>query len=137
MGVDKDIQQFATAVGAKEPKPGTQAYENFRAIFRRPNYFLLKGKFLIIKISRTPRPFWGVGKDFLDLLEDFEYYLVLLTSSKEGWVFSKAEVKASISSDRWRLREKDQNYKINPPLPDNNSFTSPQQFLNKLGLKDT
>ncbi len=28
----------------------------------RPNYFGLEGRYLIIKISRSDRPFWGVGK---------------------------------------------------------------------------
>ena len=46
----------------------------------------------------------------------------MLTSDAEGWVFSKKEVKANIAGDKWRLREKDGNYKINTPLPDQNSF---------------
>ena len=101
----------------------------FRSIFRRSNYFFLNNKVLIIKISRKTKPFWGVGKKYLDLLDGrFEYFLVLLASSNEGWVFSETEVKRNIANDTWRLA-KDQNYKIYVPLPDRNSFSSPERFL--------
>ena len=135
--VDKDIHQFTEAIGAVEPQPGQKSYERFRARFKRSNYFFLNGNFLIIKISRSKIPFWGVGKDFIDLLNRMDmhnYFLVLLVSSTEGWVFSKNEVNANISSDRWRLREKDNNYKIHMPLPDRNSFSTPANFLKKVGV---
>jgi len=93
-------------------------------------------KFLIVKISRSKTPFWGIGKDFLDLLNRFEqidYFLILLVSGKEGWVFSRQEVNANITSQKWKLREADNNYKINWPLPDTNSFTSPDTFLKRIG----
>ena len=62
----------------------------------------------------------------------FDYFLVLLTSNTEGWIFSKREVKANIASDKWRLGEKGGDYKINMPLPDQNSFFSPENFLRRV-----
>jgi len=140
--LDREIREFTSAVGAIEPQRGDETYSTFRAIFRRSNYFILRGappkpnKFLIVKISRSKTPFWGIGKDFLDLLNKFEqihYFLVLLVSGKEGWVFSRQEVNANIRSEKWKLREADNNYKINWPLPDTNSFTSPDTFLKRIG----
>ena len=119
----QEVLEFAQKAGAKEPRKGTELYSIFRSIFRRSNYFFLKDKVLIIKISRTNKPFWGGGKKYLDLLDGrFEYFLVLLVSSNEGWVFSEAEVKLNIAGNRWRLRDRDQNYKIYIPLPDRNSL---------------
>ena len=56
-------------------------------IFKRENYFVLKnsgfGKFLIIKISRSEKPFWGVDKRILEVLNEVleNYYLILLESN--------------------------------------------------------
>ena len=101
---NNDVLEFAQMVGAKEPEEGTEYYMQFRLAFPRQNYFFLKGKILIVKISRSPRPFWGVGKKYLDFLDGFDYFLVLLASNREGWMFSKNEVKANIASEKWRLR---------------------------------
>jgi hypothetical protein len=130
-----EIKEFATAIGAREPIPGDGKYNLFRQLFRRSNYFILDGKFAIIKISRSEIPFWGVGKDFIDLLNHTEnYFLILLISNKEGWFFTKPEVNNNINSGRWRHREADNNYKINMPLPDANSFIGPSHFLRKVAL---
>jgi len=139
--LDREILEFVSATGAIEPQPTDETYSSFRAIFRRSNYFILRSappkpnKFLIVKISRSKRPFWGIGKDFLEPLNKFEqinYFLVLLVSGKEGWVFSREEVNSNIRSQKWKLREADNNYKINRPLPDANSFTSPKTFLKRV-----
>lgn len=132
MTKDRDILRFAEMVGAKEPEAGTELYTPFRKMFPTSNYFFLESKILIIKISHSTRPFWGVSKKYLDFLDGFDYCLVLLTSDTEGWVFSKKEIKANIAADRWRLREKDNNYKINMSLPDQNSFFSPERFLKRI-----
>lgn len=132
--MDIEIREFTQAIGAVTPPQGSEHYATFRSIFRRSNYFLLAGKFLMVKISRSANPFWGIGKDFVDLLNDVDYFLVLLVSNREGWVFAKAEVNSNINSNRWRLREADRNYKIHMPLPDRNSFHSHQSFLEKIGL---
>ncbi len=127
MPKDKDILRFAQTVGAKELEG---------PLFPRPNYFFLKGKILIVKISRSVRPFWGVGEKYLNVLDSSDDFLVLLTLDAKGWVFSKKEVKANIAGDKWRLREKDSNYKINMPLPDQNSFFSPEHFLKRIEKYD-
>ena len=125
--MDKDILAFTTAVGAKVPE-----IENFKLMFKRSNYFTFNGKFLVVKISRSKRPFWGVGKDFIDFLNGLHaFYLVLLTSEREGWVFSKAEINRNIGSGRWGLGQ-DGQYKINWPLPDANAFHSRETFKAKL-----
>jgi len=137
MAIDPDIKSFVDEIGAKEPSSSSESYAEWRTIFRRSNYFLLNGMVMIVKISRSEKPFWGVGKNFIDLLNSSEdYYLVLLISPREGWVFDKQEVNANISSKRWNLREKDNNYKINYPLPDRNSFFSPKNFLKKVGVEN-
>lgn len=138
MSIDKDIAQFVAVIGAKEPSQDSEHYAQWKALFKRSNYFLFNGKFMIVKISRSEKPFGGgVGKDFVDLLNSQDdYYLVLLVSPREDWIFTKSEVNAHIRSKRWNLREADNNYKINYPLPDSNSFFSPRNFLKKLGLSE-
>lgn len=130
-----EIKEFTTAIGAKEPNPGDKNYKIFRQVFKRSNYFILNGQFAIIKISRSAKPFWGVGKDYIEFLNNTEnYFLILLVSNREGWVFTKAEINNNIKSDKWRLREEDKNYKINLPLPDKNSFISSSHFMKKIGI---
>lgn len=137
MSADKDVMDFVKAIGASEPPPDSENYQKWKAIFKRSNYFILNKNFMIVKISRSDKPFWGVGKDIIDLLNLVEeYYLVLLISSREGWVFTKSEINANIKSKKWNLRHADNNYKINFPLPDKNSFFSPKNCLKKLGLEE-
>ena len=133
--MDREISEFIEAIGAKEPSPEHPSYPVYREVFRRSNYFVLNGVFLIIKISRSEKPFWGVGRKYIELLNAADnYYLVLITQSKDGWFFSKRDVNSNIERGMWRLREKDDNYKINFPLPDNRSFHNPKDFLVKSGL---
>lgn len=133
--MEKEIREFATAVGATEPKPSDENYSLFRSIFKRSNYFKLKGKFLIVKISRSNKPFFGVGKAYIELLNLIDnYFLVLLVSGGEGWVYSKPEINSNIEKAVWKLNEKDSNYKINYyTLKDQNLFTSHAEFLRKIG----
>lgn len=134
---DPDIAKFVEMVDASEPLANDESYITFRRVFKRHNYFVLEKRFLIIKISRSFRPFWGVGKAFIDFLNGLpNYYLVLLVSARDGWVFSKAEVDANIRGQEWRLREADNNYKINPPLPDRNSFGGAKSFRQKIGIDE-
>lgn len=131
--IDPDIKAFVDSIGAKEPLADSESVVLFRKMFKRQNYFTLNGRFLIIKISRSEKPFWGVGKEYIDFLNGLEdYSLVLLTSPTEGWVFSKAQINSHISSGRWALREADGNYKINLPLPDANMFSTTARFLSKV-----
>ncbi len=135
-----EIVQFVSAIGATQARSEDEAYIAFRSFFRRANYFILRGtgakpgKFLIVKISRSKTPFWAVHSGLLDLLNrsEFDYFLILLVSSQEGWMFSKKEVTSNIKTQKWKLREADNTYKIHPPLPDSNSFTSPDIFLKRV-----
>jgi len=132
MATDPDIDSFTRSIGAIAPGPGSPNYEKWRLLFKRQNYFRFGNLFLVVKISRSKKPFWGVGKEFIDLLNNLDNFaLVLLCSPTEGWVFDKQEVNAHIRSQRWRLREADGNYKINPPLPDRSSFFSPEHFIKR------
>jgi hypothetical protein len=134
---DPDITAFAEMVGATEPSPGDDMYASFRRMFKRHNYFILKARFLIVKISRTEKQFWGLGKEFIDFANELKnYYVVLLISPREGWVFSKSDVNANIQSKKWRLRVADNNYKIYQPLPDRNTFAGKARFYEKLGISE-
>ena len=129
--MSNEVREFTQKIGAKEPEKGTEFYLQYRRMFRRSNYFMLNSKMLIIKISRSNPPFWGVGKKFVDFLDSLDYFLVLLTSSKEGWIFSKKEIKENIAGDRWRRSKTD--YKINfNTLYNRNSFSSPEHFLRRM-----
>lgn len=128
--MEPEVKQFTEAVGAIAPEEGHPLYNQFRQIFRRQSYFVLNNKFIIVKISRTTKPFWGLTKKYVDILNQLDnYFLVLLTSEKEGYCFPKAEINRNIESGKWSI-SKDQ-YKINPPLPDRNSFYSAENFLKK------
>lgn len=133
--MEKEIKEFVETVGATEPKPSDENYSLFRSIFKRPNYFKLNGKFFIVKISRSNKPFFGVGKPYIELLNLIDnYFLVLLVSEREGWIYSKAELNSNITNKVWRLNDKDDNYKINYyTLKDRNLFTSHSEFLRKIG----
>jgi hypothetical protein len=130
--MDQEIKEFTEGIGAYEPDG--DGYILFRSLFKKSNYFLFKDRFMIVKVSRSPRPFWGVGKKFLTFFKKLEsnYLLVLLVSGREGWVFDKRDVEYNIEKGFWKLNPKDENYKINLPLKDKHSFSTHQQFLKKL-----
>ncbi len=106
-----------------------------KKIFNRPNYFEVMGKFLIVKISKSTRPFWGFRKKVIEYLNDEQklsnYYLTLLVSNEKGWVFNKKDIMRFIANNEWRLA-KDHNYKINYNTIQysNNRFSSYKEFLN-------
>ncbi len=128
--MEQEILEFTTSIGAIEPDPSSEEYKLFRQLFKRQNYFIWNRSFLIVKISRSKKPFWGVGKPFIDFLNSLNnYHLVLLTSKSEGWVFNKKEVNYYIDIKKWNLRAEDNNYKINYPLSDKNSFMTKKKFL--------
>lgn len=130
MVIDEDIAKFVRAIGAMEPSPGDKNHQKWRGIFRRSNYFIFNNKFMIVKISRSKKPFWGLNKKIIDLFDSLDdYYIVLLCSPNEGWLFNKSEVKQFIDNEKWKLRKNDNNYKINYPLPDDNSFYSINKFV--------
>lgn len=108
--------------------------------FNRSNYFKFRdtSTTIAIKISRSPKPFFGIDKRVIEIANshDDKFYLVLLTSDKSGWVYSKKEVNLNINNGFWKFRPEDRNYKINyGDLSDANYFTSHSIFLNKLNQK--
>lgn len=129
--MDAEIKEFTEGIGAREPDPSSDAYNVFRTLFKKQNYFFFNSSFMIVKISRTDKPFWGVGKKFIDFFNKGKdnYYLVLLVSGREGWVFDKHDINYHIGMGYWKLNPKDDNYKINPPLKDKYSFSTHKQFL--------
>ena len=129
--IDPDIKRFVDAIGAKIPLTGTEHYSAFRKLFKRQNYFQLGSELLVVKISRSNNPFWGLTKAIIDTTNGLNSFsVVLLTSATEGWLFSKSEVNAHIRSGEWPLAL-DGNYKINSPLPDNHAFKSVSGFRAK------
>lgn len=134
--MSQEILNFANAIDAKRPQPEHKAFQLFKSIFRRSNYFIHDKGFMIIKISRVEKPFWGVGKVYLDFLNehDVNFYLVLLESEKSGYVFDKQNINRIIQRKEWGLAS-DNNYKINSPLPDRFFFRNEKQFLKKIGAE--
>ena len=135
--MDPEIKEFTEGVGAFEPKSSDESYTLFRTLFKRSNYLKIKERFIIVKVSRSQPPFWGVGKRFLNLFDklDIDYLLVLLVSGRDGWVFDKHDINYHIGKGYWKLNQKDQNYKINFPLKDKNAFSTHNQFLSKIGIR--
>lgn len=132
--MEPEVMQFAASIGATEPSESDEIFNLYRALFREHNYFRHSSGFLVIKISRSPRPFWGLTREIMQALnEHFSYHLVLLKSAAQGWVFSKEETVKNIKSRRWNLDGKGLQYKINMPLPESNFFIGQNQCLKKLG----
>lgn len=133
--MEPEIIQFANSIGANEPSESDEVYSLYRSFFRERNYFRHSSGFLVIKISRSPKPFWGLTQEIMTLLNShFLYSLILLKSASQGWVFSKEEVMHFIGRRAWNLDGKGLQYKINMPLPDANMFFGPKGCLKKLGV---
>jgi len=133
-----EVLEFAEAIGAKDMKsdPNFSAYQ---ALLRRQNYFVLgKNQFLVIKISRIERPFWGLRKKTVELFnaltkESGNYFLVALVSNKSGWVLSKSEIVIGISTKSISYSERTQEYKL-IDLKDRQGFSSIETFFKKIGF---
>lgn len=72
-----------------------RSHDSQLRIIRRRNYFLLgRDTYLIVKLSRSPKPFFGLGKQFVGLFNELTeesgtYYFVGLDSHTTGWLISK------------------------------------------------
>ena len=145
--MEKEISEFVDSIGAKRIQEHSsrkilsskEPCWNSHPNFKNDNYFIHEREneviAMIVKLSRTPnRPFWGVGKQFIDFFNKFsrvKYFLILLNSKKSGWLFSKKDINWEISQNHWSFSEPD--YKINyGTLPDTNRFLSPRSFIKKL-----
>ena len=100
-----EVLEFAQSIGAHDLKGLLQSdpkYHRIQSLFRRRNYFALgKDTYLVIKISRSAKGFWGIGKQFVELFDTLTeekgtYYLIALDSSISGWVLSKSQLKRGI-----------------------------------------
>lgn len=140
--MSNEVIEFGESIGATDLSMKIRDKE-YQWMFKRRNYFqLTNNTYLIIKISKNKiRPFWGVGKQFIEFFNMItattrSYWLVLLVSNKSGWVFGKSEINSYIEDGSWSYSEKQKQYKINIyNLKDQNSFTSSEALLRKLGYK--
>lgn len=134
----EEILEFAEAVGATDLKRLFD-YSEFHGLFKRRNYFLLnQNTFLIVGISRSERPFFGLRKDIFDLFNKLtegtgSYYYVALVSNKSGWVLPKSQIINQISNGSISYSEDQKSYKINNyNLKDQNSFASIDGFSRRI-----
>lgn len=135
--MEKEILDFAAEIGAVEPTEEDSYYHLFRKQFRERNYFKHEFGFLIIKISRSKRPFYGLTKEILDFLnEGLDYKVIFLKSSSQGWVFNKEEISHYIKSKQWKLDSSKAQFKVNFPFPDSNFFFGPKGCLKRLGRNE-
>lgn len=135
-----EVLEFAEAVGATDLKRLLD-YSEFHGLFKRRNYFRLNQKtFLIVGISRSERPFFGLRKDIFDLFnklteESGNYYYVALVSNKAGWVLPKSQIMNQISNGSISYSEGQKSYKINNyNLKDQNGFASLDDFRRRIGV---
>jgi hypothetical protein len=130
-----EIKTFASSINAVELS-GAE-----KTIFSRSNYFKFHHTetLIAIKISRSPKPFFGIGKKVVDYVNTQKdpFYLVLLISDTSGWCYSKKEVNSNIKNRFWRNQEGSSDYKINHgDLSNTNYFTSIDIFFNKIKQRD-
>jgi hypothetical protein len=133
--MSEEVLEFAKAIEVNDLKSKNNE------LFKRHNYFFQDNNFFVIKISRSEKsPFWGLGKQFLDLFNTWteksgNYFFVALASNKSGWVLSKKEILSQISEGSLSYSENQEQYKIHKyNLKDHNSFTSTDEFLRKIGI---
>ena len=136
--MEPEIMKFAAAIGANEPDETDEIYSLYRSIFRERNYFRHSSGFLVIKLSRSKKPFWGLTREIIKALNTyFNYHVILLTPTGQGWVFTKEEANGHIESRAWNLDSKGDQYKINAPLPHANGFMGPKTCLQRLQASET
>lgn len=122
MTAEYEVQEFAESIGAEIKKIS----------FFRGNVFYKEDKILLIKISRTQKPFWGLNGNLMDLLIEgskknmIKFSIILLTTSSDGWVYSQNLAINMIENGRWKKNNKGQ-YLINPPLKHEFSFSTPEK----------
>lgn len=114
-----EVQHFAQKIGAI-----SKTVENSRC----RSLYDFQETDMLIKISRTSKPFWGLpGKILDDFLSKSRYfYCVFLVSEDEGWLYSQRDVQHMIQSGKWKKSNND--YKVNPPHADKLQFCSLERF---------
>jgi hypothetical protein len=87
------------------------------------NYFVYNSLWLVVRISRIPRPFWGLGYGCVERFADERFGLVLLVAPQRGWLLSKEQVLKRTRARRWPISKKLE-YKIAGPPPEADLFES-------------
>lgn len=124
MAVEREVQEFAQSIDAK--------IKNFS--FFKGNIFYKEDRILLIKISRTKNPFWGLNGNLMDLLLEgskenkIKFSIILLITSYDGWVYPQSKVINMIENKRWKKNSNGQ-YLINSPLDHNLSFSTHQKCI--------
>lgn len=136
-----EVIEFAEGIGAVDLRDHLDT--EYKGLFTRRNYFLMEADtHLIVKISRTAKPWWGVGKKEVDALDRLTkhagtYYLVTLDSSTTGWIFTKSRLTDLIhgrGSNVLSYSKDDRVYKVNNyNLSPAGRFTSLDSFLKRVG----
>jgi hypothetical protein len=134
-----EVAVFARAIGASDLKSSVAA-PRLRAVLRRHNYFLLPpSTYLIVKVSRLERVFYGLGEQFVELFDGLTehrgtYYFVGLDSDHSGWVLSKAVIRQGIADGSISCsRQAKSEYKINDyNLCDRDRFVTIADFVSKV-----
>lgn len=130
--MEPEIIEFANSIGANELTEADEIYCLLPSLSHGLNYFKHSSGFLVIKISRSQKPFWGLTKRIMNVFNSHSYHLILLKPASQGWVFSKEETMRYIERRDWNLDSMGLQYKINMPLPDDNIFFGPKGCLKKL-----
>ncbi|MBI3502007.1 MAG: hypothetical protein HY063_09445 [Bacteroidetes bacterium] len=128
--MEQEIKTFVTEIGAVELSPEAKKFFNRDNYFKFPNTQTL----LITKISRSKKPFYGVDSRVIEVADEKcpNYFLILLSSNKSGWIFSKREISLQIKNGFWRVAA-DKNHKINyGDLINKYSFSSIKQFFERV-----
>ena len=102
VGGKGEVVTFAQRLRARDLKSSHDP--RFNGFLKRRNYFVLgEDTYLIIKVSRTSKPFFGLGKQFIELFNDLTensgtYYFVGLDSATSGWLVSKSRLLQEIEN---------------------------------------
>lgn len=135
-GKNDEVLTFAKQLGAQDLK--SQYDPRLNRVLRRRNYFLLaKDMYLIVKLSRSEKPFFGLGKQFVDLFNELTeesgtYYFVGLDSHNTGWLISKNSLLQDIDNGSISWSEgASTEYKINYY-----NLRSQQRFLSISDCRD-
>ncbi len=143
-GASPEVAQMTHVLGLKprvlycRPKP----YKYFGSLIalRPGNYFLYEKKtksvqsslWLITRLSRSKRPFWGLRSHTVELFQNEpNWLLVLLQPGERGWLYEKADVEHKIHSQQWR-KAKDNEYKINHPHDAQKKFHTLPELRTKI-----
>lgn len=124
-----EVKEFMDKIGASQI-----AIPGYRGVVAG-----LSGCAFVIKISRTKKFFWGLNGKLVDTFVEMHkssglrFYCIFLINADEGWVYSDQDIMYLINNGKLK-KNKDNEYKINPPLLDRLAFSSVERFKNMTKL---